>query len=285
MGDQYGTFSDGLTTGYRPNTTTWSCREDPDEPLIRRFEPVLFFHPQESAFPVDAKRYVEHAALWASSSPFDDKNNWGGMPGDPFPRQPMVPAGNLAAVPAETGDYLGKPQFLLDGERDERFLELGGWKDKNGTHEPGVTATTTNVYADRDEIGHRYQNETALRASRFWYHAELYDTDRLIRLARQVSAPDLGKIVGRLRDPLLLCYYLFFPNTSNRWMDARTLRQRKPPLTPATGNAWRSCSIRRGTATPRRSNRGSSGIRGRDPFRFRSTGPRCTGRTSSMTKA
>ena len=185
--------------------------QDPDEPLIRRFEPVLFFHPQEPCFPVDAKRWVEHAALWASRSAFDDKNNWGGMSGDPFPRQPMVPAGNLAAAAGEAGDYLGKPEFLLADERDERFLELGGWKDKSGTHEAGVTASSANVYADRDEIGNRYQNEPALRDSRFWYHAELYDTDRLNRLSAQVSAPDLTKILARFRNPLLLCYYLFFP--------------------------------------------------------------------------
>src|SRR5206468_11853639 len=136
---------------------------------------------------------------------------WGGMPGDAFPRQPMVPAGTLAAAAGEAGDYLGKPEFLLDDERDERFLELGGWKDKTGTHEPGVTATSANVYADRDEIAQRYRNDSTLRASRFWYHAELYDTDRLIRLTAQVSAPDLRKTVARLRNPLLLCYYLFFP--------------------------------------------------------------------------
>ena len=79
--------------------------------LIRRFEPVLYFHMRERFFPSDAKRYVEHAALWASRMAFDDKNNWGGMPGDAFPRQPMVPAGTLAAAAGEAGDYLGnRPQ-------------------------------------------------------------------------------------------------------------------------------------------------------------------------------
>jgi hypothetical protein len=183
---------------------------DPNEALIRRFEPVLFFHPQESTFPVDAKRYVEHSALWASRSAFDDKNNWG-VPSDPFPRNPLVPTGKLAAIALEKGDYLGKPEFLVDGIRDERFLELGGWKDKTGAHESGVTATSTNVYADRSEIVSRYQKEPDLTGSRFWYHAELYDTDRLIRLATRVTAPDLSKIVARLSNPMLLCYYLFFP--------------------------------------------------------------------------
>ena len=50
---------------------------DPKEVLARRFEPVLFFHPDEPFFPVDAKRYVEHTALWSSHYAFDDKKNWG----------------------------------------------------------------------------------------------------------------------------------------------------------------------------------------------------------------
>jgi len=184
---------------------------DPIEALIRRFEPVLFFHPQESFFPVDAKRYIEHAALWASQSKFDDKNNWGGVLGDPFPRQPMVPTDNLAALDGESGDFLGKPDFLLAGIRDERFLELGGWKDKTGAHESDVTATSTNVYADRGDIFQRYQNDADLKGSRFWYHGELFDTDRLTTLAGRVTTPNLKKIVERLRNPVLLCYYLFFP--------------------------------------------------------------------------
>ena len=184
---------------------------DPVETLIRQFEPELFFHPQETVFPVDAKRYVENAALWAARAAFDNKEAWGGMPGDPFPRQPLVTAGNLAALPGEPGTYLGTPSFLLDDARNERFLELGGWKDKSEAHEPDVTATSANVYADRTAIVNRYQNENALKDSRFWYHAELYDTDRLTRLAQQVTAPDLGKLLLRLTNPMLLCYDPFFP--------------------------------------------------------------------------
>jgi hypothetical protein len=186
---------------------------DPIEHLIRRFEPVLFFHPQEMFFPVDAKRYVENAALWASRPPFDNKNGWGGMPGDPFPRQPLEPAGKLAALPGEPGDYLGgTPLFLLDGLRDERFFELGGWKDQAQTHEPGVTDTSANIYSDRTAILKRYQNEPALSGSQFWYHAEFYDTNRLTDLAKSITAPDLHMLLTKLPKPaMLLCYYLFFP--------------------------------------------------------------------------
>lgn len=184
---------------------------DPIEQLIRRFEPVLFFHPLETDIPVDAKRYVENAALWAAMAAFDDKNEWGGTSGDAFPRQPLVQAGQLAAMPGEPGTYLGTPSFLLDDPRNERFLELGGWKDKSGTHESGVTDSSVNVYADRAAITGRYRTDATLKDSAPWYHAEFFDTARLHRLAAQVTAPDLTKILGRLTNPLMLCYYLFFP--------------------------------------------------------------------------
>ncbi|BDX31362.1 hypothetical protein TUM20985_19090 [Mycobacterium antarcticum] len=183
---------------------------DPTEALIRRFEPVLFCHPDEPFFPVDAKRFVEHAALWSSQSAFDDKENWGGNPGDPFPRAPLAGPG-LAATDGEPGARLSTPSFLLDGERDQRFLELGGWKDKNGQHEPDVTTSSADVYADRNEIAARYSADLELAASRFWYHAEVFDPDRLVRLAARVNAPDLGKVLARFKNPILLCYYLFFP--------------------------------------------------------------------------
>ena len=185
---------------------------DPVEQLIRHFEPVLFFHPQETDFPVDAKRYVENAALWSATAAFDDKNGWGGSSGDPFPRQPLVQAGQLSAMPSEPGTYLGTSMFLLDDPRSERFLELGGWKDKTGTHESGVTDSSVNVYADRAAIANLYNTDATLKGSTPWYHAELFDTARLTRLAAQVSAPDLSKIVSRLTNPMLLCYYLFFPS-------------------------------------------------------------------------
>lgn len=184
---------------------------DPVEALIRRLEPVLFFHPDESFFPVDTKRYIEHAALWASRSPFDDKNEWGGTAGDPFPREPLVPAGSLAAVQGQGTSWLGKPELLLHDERTERFLELGGWKDKTEAHEAGVTASSSNVYADNAVIAGRYQNDQTLRDSRFWYHAEVFDTDRLLTIASRSASLNLKAIVNRLRNPVLLCYYLFFP--------------------------------------------------------------------------
>ncbi|MEZ0342455.1 hypothetical protein ACAG25_21040 [Mycobacterium sp. pV006] len=182
---------------------------DPREILARRFEPVLFFHPDEVFFPSDTKRFVEAAQLWSATAPFDSPGRWGGPPGTPFPRQPEVPAGQLRGLPTEGGTYLGGPGLLTAGPNDERFLDVGGWKDKDQVHHTGVFPGKVNVYADRGEIADRYA--TDLEPSRFWYHAEVFDTDRLSRLAATVTTPNLSRIVARLDNPALLCYYLFFP--------------------------------------------------------------------------
>ena len=175
--------------------------------LIERFAPVLFFHPQEKFFPSDAKRYVEHAALWTVQAHGDDKNGWGGQPGDAFPRHPSVPAMGLAAVSGEPGDFrFGE---ALGAGNDFRFLELGGWKDPSLTHEDDVTDQTTNRYSDRDSIDALYSGD--LEPSRFWYHAEVFYTDQLHSIARSTSGVDLSPLLDRLTKPTLVCYYLFFP--------------------------------------------------------------------------
>jgi hypothetical protein len=178
-----------------------------DEALVKRFEPVLFFHPQEKFFPSDAKRYIEHAALWTAQAPYDDKNFWGGQPGAPFPRKPTVAAMGLAAAPGEPGSF--RFDAALGAANDHRFLELGGWKDAKENPEPDVTDTSVNLYADRSTIESLYIGD--LEPSRFWYHAEVFHHDRLLTAAQSGSGLDLTKILARLTDPTLLCYYLFFP--------------------------------------------------------------------------
>lgn len=192
-----------------PVTAPLPPQGDPREILARRFEPVLFFHPGEAFYPSNAKRYVEAAQLWTATAPFDKAGLWGGPPGTPFPRQPEVPAGQLRGLAAEGGTYLGDPALLASGPNDERFLALGGWKDKDEVHHTGVFAGKLNVYADRGEITDRYS--TDLEQSRYWYHAEFIDTMRLTRLASGVTTPNLSRIVAQLNNPALLCYYLFFP--------------------------------------------------------------------------
>ncbi len=208
--------------------------------LARRFEPILHFHPQERFFPSDAKRYIEHCALWRARSPFDKKESWG-LTFASFPRGPMIDHKKIAASnqPGEVrqGDkFLGEVRqsdfpFLVDTIRELRFFELAGWKipagfTENGEpivaghHEGGVTETSINRYSDRDEVARLYNTnaEPQLTNSRFWYHAELFDTQRLrVLTARDdpsLPIPDLlSRVFSRLvsRNPALLCYYFFFP--------------------------------------------------------------------------
>ena len=208
--------------------------------LARRFEPILHFHPQERFFPSDAKRYIEHCALWKAErlvqtgGRFDKKESWGDT-GQPFPRKPMIAHMKIAAS-KETGEirpgdrYLGEQPapnnfpFLIDNNNEQRFLELTGWINlgENGEdpiivpNNEGVTKTSKNRHSDRDKVEELYNTNTEpeLRNSRFWYHAELFDTERLRVLAATSSDPSLlSTVFSRLvdRNPALLCYYFFFP--------------------------------------------------------------------------
>ena len=180
------------------------------EDLARRFEPILFLHRQEKFLPSDAKRYVEHCALWKSQAAFDSKDDWGGQ-GQPFDRKPMIPTGKIAALMGEPGMYLGDPANLIDNKAEERFLEIGGWRDKSGNAQPGVTATSNNTYSNRNAITDLYLNQKALTDSQFWYHAEMFDEARLQRLLQNTDAPQLVGLIPHLKNRLLLCYYMLFP--------------------------------------------------------------------------
>ena len=169
--------------------------------LIRRYEPILHLHPEESFVPVNAKRYAEASALWGAGAPFDDKSRWG--------TAPLIRPGQVSAALNEPGEYLGRPDYVASDANRERFLELGGWKDRNETREPGVTATSTNPYVDRVEILRRYG--TDLADSKFWYHAEIFDTARLKALAGRTTGLNLTATLANFANPIMVCYYLFYP--------------------------------------------------------------------------
>ena len=72
--------------------------------LIRRFEPVLFFHPDERFLPSDAKRYVEQSEIWTVNGVIgDDKTNWGGSGPGRFPRHPKL-SPPISAAAGEPGN-------------------------------------------------------------------------------------------------------------------------------------------------------------------------------------
>lgn len=178
--------------------------------LIRDYEPILFFHPEERFFPSDAKRYLEQCALWKASAPFENKAQWG--------TTPVVPAGQLGAVQGDAPVFLGKGlpngpfDFLQTPPDKECFLDMAGWEPA------GTPFPPADRYANLDRIAERYRNEAALGQSQFYYHAEFFDKARLTTLFGLVAGRNLldlfaasGGRPATLNDPALICYYLFFP--------------------------------------------------------------------------
>ena len=181
--------------------------------LIRRFEPVLFFSPDENFFPSDAKRYVEHCALWKTTAPSNMHLTW----------SLAIETNKIAVAQNEAAQglvYIGRKtsggslEFLQETTSvAETFLEMGGWK-------PAGTPGNKDI-ANLAEIARRYKEEPDLAGSKFWYHAEFFDQARLRGLFARVLQSGghdfmslLAERTGRttdLNDIALICYYLLFP--------------------------------------------------------------------------
>ncbi|WP_018179204.1 hypothetical protein [Jongsikchunia kroppenstedtii] len=180
------------------------------EVLARKFAPILHLHPAERFVPVDAKRYVEHSALWQSNSPFDTTDSWGGVPGDPYPRRPLAAAGTISARVGEPGTSIGDQIPGTAGGMEGKFLQFAGWTDGAGRASDTIDVDSVSTYGNADAIAGRYANEPGLNASRYWYHAEYIDSDKL--LARAAGPRGLDRVLQTYASrPALLCYYLFYP--------------------------------------------------------------------------
>jgi hypothetical protein len=172
--------------------------------LAAQFEPVMFLHSSEKFFPCDAKAYIQKCELWGAVTPFDAKASWGSTP--------LIAKGKIETTDSTAPTYLGLAGNLVDNPGAERFFDLSGWKDAAGMAEPTVTPTSKNTYSERNAVAALYDSDPALKASKFWYHAELFDNARLRRLL-SAATPDLVKVLDspELNGPALLCYYFFFP--------------------------------------------------------------------------
>src|SRR4051794_13183336 len=187
--------------------------------LVRRFEPVLFFHPDERLFPCDAKRYIERCAMWTvNGTKADDKHNWGGSGPGHFPRHPKFKA-PLAALPGEMGTPVDS---ALGGGVEESFLSFAGWNGNTGVG-VAVSADSTVAYTNVDVLVDKYGTAVAegldhdLAESRFWYHAEVFDLPRLRRLIDAKADPRLTEALLALApDSALVCYYFFFPGSDGQ---------------------------------------------------------------------
>jgi hypothetical protein len=139
--------------------------------LLRRFEPILYFHKDERFFPSDAKRYAEKSALWSTTTNHpDDKSSW----------QLRIKRNHVGAAPGEGDVFLGAAPFSGPDLVTEFFFDLASWRDNiDDTAAPEAS----NDLADLDRIAARYAGADAeLAASRFWYHGEVYTPDRLLPL-------------------------------------------------------------------------------------------------------
>ena len=158
--------------------------------LISQYEPVLYFSGPPGAagserfFPSDAKRYLEHAALYRANAPFATRADWG---------KPVVPAGQLGAKHGEAPVFIGQkdtgasPQypFLQTNAGQEHFLDVSGWKPYDNR-------------LDLDNLASLYANDQGLNASRFWYHAEFFDAARLRHLFTNAVDPG-GSVIDLIR--------------------------------------------------------------------------------------
>lgn len=216
--------------------------------LIRRFEPILYFHKDESFFPSDAKRYLEHCALWEARSPFPNKASW----------RVRIPAQGIAADRDEISQpgladdtYLGLKDgaifpFLLTNAGEERYLNPSGWINDFGVGEFDATPGNANRYAALRRLARLYGSPPsdvtipALRNSRFWYHAETFDKLRLLTIAREqkFTPSNLVKLLEKFKNPFAICYYLFYPGHVEGLQGCEETEEATGPVFASFAGEW-----------------------------------------------
>lgn len=181
--------------------------------LIRDYEPALYFWGNpgdpdvERFFPSNAKRYVEKAALRLATT--TSSYDW---------TTPIINADRISATEGEGGTgavFIGERNssgvpLYLEAPGKQLFLDVSGWK-------PG------DQHSDLDKLAARYAPGGDLNDSQFWYHAEFFDKERLLRLFADAIDPggeaiNFAALFDRqggdppfMIDPALICYYLFYP--------------------------------------------------------------------------
>ena len=135
--------------------------------------------PGESFVPVDAKRYVESAALWAATAPFATQTDWGAAP--------LVKSRQTVGEPGQPGKYLGTADFLVaDATRSASGTgRLGRGAGPRTRHRGRQHQPTRTVWAIFDAYEGRPEGQPVL------VPRGAFDTARLSRLAATVAAPAL----------------------------------------------------------------------------------------------
>ena len=161
--------------------------------LAQSYEPILNLA-MGDYLPTAPENFWNAASTWrVDDSVYSSSNSyWSGDVNAHFPRKPTP---------------LGNPSTKDD------FLEFGGWLQRDGmTHLIDVPAANSeNVYADEGKI---LSNWHAISGDGATVSYEVFDKARLLKLSQGVTAPDLVKYISNsaeFTDPLLLCYYFFYP--------------------------------------------------------------------------
>jgi len=201
--------------------------------LIKQFEPVMLFHPNETFFPIDPTFYLDRCALWRAKPHVRnfnpgggtaDKEDWGEPPAG-FNRKPQIAKGGLAALQKEVvggkkwiGEVeVGQSPFLVIPEpmterplSEDRFLQLTGWEPFIGAPNE-VTATSTNR---QPTLGPSTYN-SVLQGGRSWYFGEYFTNQQLLSQfgSQTPNGLDIFRAVinnARLNAPRLLVYHFFY---------------------------------------------------------------------------
>jgi hypothetical protein len=104
-----------------------------------------------------------------------------------------------------------------------------------------------NRFSSNSPVGQGGDQE--LIDSKFWYHAELLETETLRTALRTVPAPDLTAFFEPLRNPALLNYYFFYPAHEEALQSTCTNAEAKEVASFAGEWACMSVLLQRDTPT------------------------------------
>lgn len=198
--------------------------------MIKRYEPILYFHPDEQFSPIKPEEYIQHCALWHSQPVSSDKRDWGNKPdtGD-FPRTPLIPRDCISINPHDDLEgapdnnsvkkwYMGhvtpggsRRPYLVSDEFRELFLDFGGWKGDGDL----VNANTKNESSDKEAIIERI-SEPWIKDANYWYYAEVDPVSSLTNLIYRINEIEnadlnLDWILETFKEPYIIWYYFFYP--------------------------------------------------------------------------
>lgn len=193
--------------------------------LVKKYAPILFFHPEEKFVPIAPEAYISLSALWSGQPPDDKKENWGkNEPG--YPRKPLIPKKGISLNPSHdfegTSDpdkdgvnewYLGHKDrrgtspYLVSNNERELWLDFAGWKDTQD-----VTSGSSNTLCNVGFSLEKMKNEWKFTPPRGIYYAEVEELDSTSKLLLSLNSPiDYQKIQGTLGDTWIIWYYFFYP--------------------------------------------------------------------------